>query len=230
MPSLPKARRGGRLSLYEAPDQSVHLGGFFHVRQVSGTVEDMHRHLVAERLGMSDRNDAILASPDDLDRYCESGHWRSEAFALPAAGEPLGGDRRQRRKYPVEPFVAQHVLDHRTADKIGIVDQLAQHVLRLAPTFHFDKAVNKGGVDLLAEAGRRYQGKARDPLGLPHRELENDGAAHRMSDEVNPVDAERGKGALDISREAGAVDRAGQRLGRAAMAGQVKRDRAVAFG
>src|SRR5437763_16599426 len=58
-----------RLPPDKAGEQAVDLAGFFHLRQVAGLVEDVHRQPAGERLGMAERDDAVVASPDELDRH-----------------------------------------------------------------------------------------------------------------------------------------------------------------
>src|SRR5437764_13605072 len=50
----------------KAGEETVDLAGFLHLRQMAGLVENVHRHLAGERLGMGERDDAVVAAPDDL--------------------------------------------------------------------------------------------------------------------------------------------------------------------
>src|SRR5437588_6052336 len=50
------------LTLDKSGDQAVDLAGFFHVRQVAGRVEDVHRHSVGERLGLDDWDDMVVTA------------------------------------------------------------------------------------------------------------------------------------------------------------------------
>src|SRR5579885_842044 len=52
----------------ELADQPVDLAGFFHMRQMAGALDDVHRHLAGDRFGVRDRDDPVFATPDDLGR------------------------------------------------------------------------------------------------------------------------------------------------------------------
>src|SRR6266851_983896 len=86
----------GRLCRDKPCDQAVDLAGFFHMRQVARLVEDVDRHAAGEGLGMGDRDDAVVAAPDQLDRHPEAFERGGEPDALYAAREPFLGDRLER--------------------------------------------------------------------------------------------------------------------------------------
>ena len=81
---------------------------------------------------MRDRDDAVVAAPDDLHRHREGGERRTQIKHLPPIGEPGARDRVERRGNPVEPLVTQRLLDHRAADQRRIVDERGKQFLRLA--------------------------------------------------------------------------------------------------
>src|SRR5271166_4665062 len=116
------------LVLNEPLDQPIDLAGSFHMRQVSGLLENVNREAWRERLSVGDRDDAVLAAPDDLRRQSQRRDGVAEADPLPAAGKPFLGNPRQRRRYAVEPFVAQHILDHCAANQCRVVDQQAEYL------------------------------------------------------------------------------------------------------
>src|SRR5436305_3987510 len=73
-----------RLRPDKAGEQAVDFARFFHVRQVAGLVEDVHRHAARKRLGMGKWDDAVVAAPDDLHRHFQMERDLGDAFALDA--------------------------------------------------------------------------------------------------------------------------------------------------
>ena len=153
-----------------------------------------------------------------------------DPFALNAVGKPFAREGFERRLHAVEPLVAQDILDHRAAEERWVMHEKAQHLLHFAPPLRPHETIDEGRVDLEAKAGRRDQRQARHPVRLPMREIHGNGATHRMADEMHLIDRERGERAIEIGRKARAVNRPVERLGRAAMAGQVERNRAAGLG
>ncbi len=165
----------------------------------------------------------------ELDRHAQICGDHGVADTLGAARKPFRGNRLERRGDPVEPLVAQRILDHRPADHRRIVHQQRQHFLHLAAALRAHEAVDERGIDLGPELRRCDQGQARHPVGLPACEFQGNSAAHRVPDEVGALDAERRERTVDDGSKAGLVG-AVQHLGRAAMAGQVERHCAPALG
>src|SRR5262249_46754802 len=117
----PAVRSAGLLK--EACGKAGDLPRFFHVAQGTGIVEDVHRHSARERLAMRDRDDAVVAAPDDLHRHFQMEGDLGDPFALDAVRKPFPRERFQRRLHAVEPLVAQDVLDHLAADYRRIVHE-----------------------------------------------------------------------------------------------------------
>ena len=159
----------------------------------------------------------------------ERGERRPQIERLPPTGKPGARDRVERGGNPVEPLVAQRLLDHRAADQRRIVDQRGEQFLRLAAPRYLDKAVDERAVDLRAEPGRGEQGQRGDPPRHLPGQHQRDRAAHRMPDEVEPLDAERGE---RIGYRGGkSLGIAGTDLfDRAAMPRQIERDDAPPVG
>ena len=207
----------------KAGDQPIDVARFLHLRNMPDLVENMDRHLAGKRLGMRDRDDAVVAAPDDLHRHRERGERRTQVERLAAVREPGARDRVERGGNPVEPLVTQRLLDHRAADQRRIVDQRGEQFLRFAAPLYLDKAVDERAVDLRAEPGRGEQGQRGDPPRHLPGQHQRDRAAHRMPDKVEPLDAERGERIGDGGGKSLGV--AGtDLLDRAAMPRQVERD------
>src|SRR5437764_13743347 len=77
-----------RLRPDKAGEQAVDLARFFHLRQVAGLVEDVHRQATGERLGMGERDDAVVAAPDDLHRHFKMERDFGDPYALHAVRKP----------------------------------------------------------------------------------------------------------------------------------------------
>src|SRR5436305_4090592 len=71
-----------RLRPDKAGKQAVDLAGFFHLRQVAGLIEDVHRQPAGKRLGMGERDDAVVASTDDMHRTFQLERDYGDPFAL----------------------------------------------------------------------------------------------------------------------------------------------------
>ncbi len=94
----------GRLCRDKPADQAVDLAGFFHMRQVAGLIEDVDGYAAGDGLGLGDRDDAVVAAPDQLDRHPEPVERGGKPDALHAIGEPFLGDRLERGLDAVEPL------------------------------------------------------------------------------------------------------------------------------
>src|SRR5437762_283264 len=112
-----------RLRPDKAGEQAVDFARFFHLRQVAGFVEDVHRQATGERLGMGERDDAVVAAPDDLHRHFQMERDFGDPFALNAVGKPFAREGFERRLHAVEPLVAQDILDHRAAEERWVLDE-----------------------------------------------------------------------------------------------------------
>src|SRR5262249_9156889 len=111
--------------------------------------------------------------------------------ALATVLKPRRGDCRKRCRNPVEPLVAQNVLDHLAADERRVVDQLAQHRGGISAAAGADKAVDKGLVDVGPEPGRGDQSEARCALRMAQGEEGGYRSPHRMADKMDALDAKR---------------------------------------
>ncbi len=208
----------------------VDLGRLLHVRHVAGAVEHRDRHAGRQPLGVAHRQDLVLAAPDHLHRHGQLAQPAGQLQRLPAAGEAFPGDAVERRLDAIQALVLQHLLDHLARDGGRIGDQHLEHRLQLLAPPRLHEAVDVGHVDLGPERRRADQGRRRDPIGVVERQVERDGAAERVADQMRLGDLLGVHEVEHRRRERADVGlAAAQILGRAAVAGQVERIGDVVF-
>src|SRR5208283_3667174 len=127
------------------------------MREMAGRIENTHWEAIGESLCMGDRDDAVIAAPDHLNRHRQLRDPTGQIERLPAARKPYLGNFRQGRGDTVEPFVAQNVLDHCATDEGWVVDQETDYLDRLAAARYADEPVDEGGIDLGSKPGRGDQ-------------------------------------------------------------------------
>src|SRR4051812_33817053 len=97
---------------------------------VPGAVEDVAMRF-GYRGGVSGWNDAVLRSPDRLNRNLDLIQTAGKHMGLPPAREGRVRDGAKRLPYPVEPLVLQQFLYHVAADKRRVGEQHLQDRLEL---------------------------------------------------------------------------------------------------
>ncbi len=199
------------------------------MRQMAGGVEDVHRELRRERLGMADRDNAVVAAPDQLNRYRELAEAIGKVKMLAAIGEPCLGDRGQRRLDTVEPLVAQSSsIIARLTDAGSCTSWLNTSAASRRRLARIKPSIN-GPLISGPSPAEAIKVRLADPLRLPQRDECANGAPHRMADEMGALDAERIYGRIERIGQCLRVARA-DIFDRTAVPRQIECYRAPGFG
>ncbi len=95
----------------------------------------------------------------------------------------------ERRERAVEAFELQDLLDHVGGHHLRIGDEHFEHRAKLSRAALGDEAVDEFLRDLLAEAGRERRASARSRVRARSGDVDGDGTAKRMADEMRRLDA-----------------------------------------
>ena len=133
-------------------------------------------HLSLKPLGMSGRDDCVVAAPDHQAWLLPDNI--AQIQALPPALEQLGIELAQRLIHAFEALELEHVLQHLPRDQRRVAEQLNQVRLERVAVSRVGEAVQVVRVDLFAEPGAGDQGQRGDPRGGLARHGQADQATH----------------------------------------------------